>query len=268
MTKIAFIGAGNMGTAIIKGLLKSGICKENQLIICDNRPEILADLKKQFPRIATSLDNKEALDAPILILALKPQVIEKVVDSLANDVSPYTVIVSIAAGITLRSLQEWFNGHKKIVRAMPNTPALVSSGITALCPAADVTETELEQVRPIFEAVGQTVNIPEHLMDAYTALAGSSPAWVFMFIEALCDAAVREGLPRMESYRIAAQAVLGSAKLLLETKSHPGELKDAVCSPGGTTIEAVAALEQAGFRSAVMQAVSECTRRGKELGGQ
>jgi pyrroline-5-carboxylate reductase len=265
---VGFIGAGNMGSAIIKGLLSNNVRSASDLIVSDPREKALADLSLEFPGIRTSGNNTEAASAAILILAVKPQVYERVIKGIRDGISPNTVIVTIAAGLTVDRVSAWFGAKAKVVRTMPNTPALVSEGMTALCPGIEVSEEDLKPVEEIFAAVGKTVVLPEHLMDAYTSLAGSSPAWVFMFLEALADGAVREGIPRAVAYEIAAQAVLGSAKLAAETGLHPGVLKDQVCSPGGTTIEAVSTLEAAGFRSALIQAVADCTAKARELGAK
>ena len=263
---IGFIGAGNMGGAIISGLLAGGKRASKDIIVADSRTEALAVLDEKYPGIRTTQNNAEAASSGILVLAVKPQVYQSVIHAIREDVSPETIIVTIAAGLTLAAVTDWFGGSRKIVRTMPNTPALVSEGMTAISPGPGMKDEEIQAVRNIFDAVGRTVVLPESHMDAYTSLAGSSPAFVFMFLESLADGAVREGIPRKMAYEIAAQALLGSAKLMLETGRHPGELKDMVCSPGGTTIEAVATLEASGFRSALIEAVSDCTARAKELG--
>ena len=265
-SSIGFIGAGNMGGAIIRGILNDRTAGDRTIIVSDPREEALASLKSEYPAITTDTDNSAAAGADICILAVKPQVYKPVIESIRDLIPSDTRIVTIAAGITMETVGGWFDRDMKIIRTMPNTPALVGEGMTALCPGTGVNDEELNEVRDIFEMVGKTVTLPEKMMDAYTALAGSSPAWVFMFLEALADGAVREGLPRAEAYTIASQAVLGSAKLAAESGLHPGILKDQVCSPGGTTIEAVATLEQAGFRSAVIQAVSDCSAKAAELG--
>ena len=257
-----------MGGAIIRGLLASGASKSADITVADPREDVLDALAEEFPGINAVRDNGEAAKASILILAVKPQVYESVIAGIRGAVPADTVVATIAAGVSIAAASSWFGGRGKIVRTMPNTPAMVSEGMTALCPGPDVSESELEAVRRVFDAVGRTVILPESQIDAYTSLAGSSPAWVFMFIEALADGAVREGIPRQTAYAVAAQAVLGSAKLAAESGVHPGELKDRVCSPGGTTIEAVATLEEAGFRSAVIRAVADCTAKAKELGGK
>ena len=262
---IGFIGVGNMGSTLIRSMLANGNYKAADFSVSDPRREALENLAQEFPGIRTSQSNDETAQSGILVLAVKPQIYRKVVTELAPRIDQDTLLVTIAAGITLQSVSEWAGGVNRIIRTMPNTPALVSEGMTAICPGPNVHDEELTAVRNMFDSVGKTVIMPEELMDAYTALAGSSPAWVFMFIEALADAAVKEGIPRVQAYKIAAQAVLGSAKLVLGSNEHPAELKDRVCSPGGTTIAGVAALEKAAFRSAVMQAVEVCAGKGREL---
>ncbi len=263
---VGFIGAGNMGGAIIRGLLSSGIRKSSSLVVADPRKDLLNGLADEFPGIQITQDNRKAAGASIVILALKPNMYEQVIQGIRNVIVPETLIVSIAAGIRLSSVEEWFQGHRKIIRTMPNTPAMVSEGMSALCPSEGVDDNELAKVRTLFESVGRTITIPEKMMDAYTALAGSGPALVFMFMEALADAAVREGIPREMAYDVASQVLAGSAKLARVSGKHPGELKDQVCSPAGTTIEAVAVLEAKGFRSAVIEAINRCTAKAGELG--
>lgn len=265
---VGFIGAGNMGGAIIRGMLSQGTRKPENITVADPREKVLAELSDEFPGIRTDTDNMAAAEADILILAVKPQVYETVISGIKDRISADTIVVSIAAGLSTEKVSGWFAGNIKLVRCMPNTPALVLEGMTALCPGSLVSEEELDSVQDIFNAIGKTAVLPEHLMDAYTSLAGSSPAWVFMFLEAMADGAVREGIPRALAYEIASQAVLGSAKLALETGLHPGVLKDQVCSPGGTTIEAVSTLEAAGFRSALIQAITDCTAKARELGAR
>ena len=263
---VGFIGAGNMGGAIIKGLLSSDSCSASDVTVSDPRQNILEELSSTFPGIKTTSANQKAAEASILLLAVKPQVYESVISEIREKIKPETIVVTIAAGLTIEKINTWFGKNTKIIRTMPNTPALILEGMTALCPGDGVEAEELKEVQDIFNAIGKTVILPEKLMDAYTSLAGSSPAWVFMFIEALADGAVKEGIPRAMAYEIAAQAVMGSAKLVIESGKHPGVLKDQVCSPGGTTIEAVATLEAAGFRSSLIQAVSDCTAKAGELG--
>jgi len=254
-----------MGESIVRGLLTSKARNPSDVFVSDPRVEVLDSLKKQFPGIHTDTANGLAASASMVILAVKPQIYDSVIRDIRDIVHSDAVIVTIAAGLSLKKVASWFDEKRLIVRAMPNTPALVSKGMTALCAGLGVDANTLNQVEDIFKAVGSTVVLPEQLMDAYTALASSSPAWVFMFLEALGDAAVKEGIPRKTAYAIASQAILGSAALAIETQEHPGILKDRVCSPHGTTIEAVATLEKLGFRSAIIQAVSACTAKAREL---
>ncbi len=262
--KLTFIGCGNMGQAILKGILESQKLSKDDIMATARSRETLGKLKETFG-VATSESNKEAASwGDIIILAVKPQMYEAVIGDIKEELKG-KIIVSIAAGQSLNKLEELLGKDSKIIRTMPNTPAMVLEGMTALCPNKNIAEEELNTIEDIFSAFGKTEVIEEKQMDAFIGICGSSPAYVFMFIEALADAAVKEGLPRAKAYRMAAQAVLGSAKLVLETSKHPGELKDMVCSPGGTTIEAVAALEEYGFRSSVIKAVERCSEKSRTM---
>jgi pyrroline-5-carboxylate reductase len=214
--------------------------------------------------VCTTLDNREAANADIVIVAVKPiycaQVIEEIRDVLQDQ-----LVVSIVAGKSLAWLEEAFGKKVKLIRTMPNTPALVGQGITALCPGEGVSETELEKVCQLFRCFGEAEVVGEHLMDAVVAVSGSSPAYIFMLIEAMADGAVAEGMPRQQAYRFAAQSVLGSASMVLETGKHPAELKDMVCSPAGTTIAAVSKLEESGFRSSIMEAMRVCAAKSRDI---
>lgn len=252
---IGFIGSGNMGGAIIAGLVGSTLVSPKQVITSSVSEDSLQALKDKYA-IRTTSDNKVvAAEADILFLAVKPNIYALVIDEVKDSVKENAVIVTIAAGKSLSEIQERFGREMKVVRAMPNTPALVGEGMTGICANERVSVAELTDVKTIFDSFGRTESVPEYLMDAVTGVSGSSPALVFLFIESLADGAVRGGMPRQQAYTFAAQAVLGSAKMVLETGKHPGELKDMVCSPGGTTIEAVAELEKHGFRNAVLSAV-------------
>ncbi|WP_426350998.1 pyrroline-5-carboxylate reductase [Alloiococcus sp. CFN-8] len=262
--KLTFIGCGNMGQAMLKGILSSEKLRGTEIIATARSRETLARLEKDYG-IHTTEDNKKAASwGDIVILAVKPQMYEAVLGEIKEELKD-KLIVSIAAGKSLRQLEELLGTDKKLIRAMPNTPAMVLEGITALCPNKNIEEEELNTIEDILSAFGKTEVIEEKQMDAFIGICGSSPAYVFMFIEALADGAVKEGLPRAKAYRMAAQAVLGSAKLVLESGKHPGELKDMVCSPGGTTIEAVAALEEYGFRSSVIKAVERCSEKSRTM---
>lgn len=261
--KLGFIGAGNMAKAIIGGILGSGIVK---------REEILASDASQQARdtagalgICVTADNLEAAKCDTVFLAVKPQFYAAVIAQIAPVVTEKTLVVTIAPGWSLEKLAASFGKNVKIVRTMPNTPAMVCAGMTAVCKNEFVTEVELDYVCSLLKSFGKCEVIPERLIDAVIVASGSSPAYVYMFIEALGDGAVREGMPRDMAYRFAAQAVLGSAKMVLETGLHPGALKDMVCSPAGTTIEAVRVLEEKGFRSAVLEAMKACADKSREM---
>ena len=204
--------------------------------------------------------------ADILFLAVKPVYLDDVIEEVKSAVGAETLVVSIVAGRNLKYLKEAFGRPElKIIRCMPNTPALVLEGCTGVCAGDEVPEEELEKVVDLMSAFGKASVVPERLMDVVVGVSGSSPAYVFLFIEAMADAAVAEGMPRKQAYEFAAQAVLGSAKLVLETGKHPGELKDMVCSPGGTTIQAVKVLEEKGMRAAVIDAVEACISKSRNM---
>lgn len=263
--KIGFIGCGNMGGAMMQGILDSGKCTAQEVIASDRSGTALA-AKKESLGIRTTTDNREAADfCDILFLSVKPQFYGPVIAEIKDTVRPEQIIVTIAPGKTLVWLKEAFGAERKIIRTMPNTPAMVKAGMMGMCPNENVTEEEIALVRDICGGFSETEVIPEHLMDVVTAVSGSSPAYVFLFIEAMADAAVAGGMPRAQAYKFAAQAVMGSAKMVLETGRHPGELKDMVCSPAGTTIEAVRVLEEKGMRSAVIEAVMKCFDISKSM---
>ncbi len=263
---VGFIGSGNMASAIIGGLLNKGSVSSSDLYVTDASSEALERISSRFKGINTSTDNLAFLEKlDYLFLAVKPHIYEPVIRQIRKAVSDSTVIITIAAGKSRAQVLGLFERDLKLVRTMPNTPALVGEGMTALCPTENLSEAEVKEVIDLMGACGRAELLEERLFDGYTALCGSSPAYVFMFIEALADGAVREGLPRDKAYRMAAQAVLGSAKMVLETGTHPGELKDQVCSPGGSTIEAVGVLEEKGLRSALMEAVRVCADKSGKL---
>ncbi len=263
--KIGFIGCGNMASAMIGGILSAGVLKPEEIVASNRTAPKLEEANRRYG-IETTQDNRAvAAESEILVLAVKPQFYGKVIEEISDDVPDGSVVVSLAPGKTLGKLQDMFGRDLKLIRAMPNTPALVREGMTALCPGVLVTEEELAGVRRLFDAFGKTEVVGEAMMDAVGAVSGSSPAYVFLFIEAMADAAVIGGLPREKAYKFAAQSVLGSAKMVLETGKHPGELKDMVCSPAGTTIEAVAALERAGFRGAVIEAMRACMEKSASM---
>ncbi len=262
---VGFIGNGNMGRAIIDGSISGKALAPSEIIVADIDKDGLDVMAKQYG-VAVTLNNNDAAKSDILFLAVKPNVLYRVIDGIKDTVSENTLIVSIAAGQSIGKIEAAFGKKIKLVRVMPNTPALVGEGMAAISSNKNVTEDEKNKILEIFRSFGKAEEIPEYLMDTVTAVSGSSPAYVFMMIEAMADAAVIGGMPRNQAYIFAAQAVLGSAKMVLETKLHPGALKDMVCSPAGTTIDAVAVLEAEGFRSALIKAMKACIDKSKELG--
>lgn len=263
--KFGFIGGGNMGGAIIGGVIKSGAADLTDIIVSDKSERALDEFAAAG--IETTSDNKYAAkSADVLFLSVKPQFVYDVIDEIKDSVGKDTVIVSIVAGQSIKAISEAFGREIKLVRVMPNTPALVGEGMAALTPNENVTDAEADSVLSVFKGLGRGEIVPESLMDAVTAVSGSSPAYVFMIIEAMADAAVMGGMPRTQAYTFAAQAVMGSAKMVLETGKHPAELKDSVCSPAGTTIDAVASLEKDGLRSSIINAMTACMEKSKELG--
>jgi len=267
ISKIGFIGIGNMGTPMILSLVKSGKFKAEQIEFFDIDKIKVAQLAEEIGRsgfkpFETSIQMIAECD--LVVLAVKPQIYKIVLGECAGLFTD-KIMVSIVAGISTELLEIGLGEGAKVVRAMPNTPCQIGEGMTLLSKGANTTRSEFEEVIEIFKTFGLAEELPEKLMNEVIALTASSPAYVFVMIEAMADAAVQAGIPRATAYRLAAQAVQGSAKLVLETGKQPGELKDAVCSPGGTTIEAVAKLEEKGFRSAIIEAMGACTDKAKSL---
>lgn len=263
--KIGFIGLGNMATAIIGGILKKGLVEAQEICGADKAAVMCEKAQNNFGIEIGAGNSAVAAGVDVLFLAVKPIFLPEVLEEISGSLQENTVVVSIVAGKTIAFMEKHLGGSRKIVRCMPNTPALVGEGCTGVCANANVKAEEMEQVLSLLNSFGIAQELPERLMDAVVGVSGSSPAYVFMFIEAMADAAVLAGMPRQQAYDFAAQAVLGSAKMVLETGKHPGELKDMVCSPGGTTIEAVKVLEEMGFRAAVMDAMEACIEKSKNL---
>lgn len=262
--KIGFIGCGNMATAMIQGITGSGEIDREQVMASAKTEKTRKAIAEKL--LIQAADNREVVQfADIIFLAVKPQYLEEVLKEIKDEVKQDQIYVSIAPGKTLEWLAERLGEKTKIIRTMPNTPAMVGAGMTALCYNDLVTEEEVSCVCRLCDTFGKTEVVPEHLMDVVVGVSGSSPAYVFLFLEAMADAAVADGMPRAQAYQFAAQAVMGSAKLMLETGKHPGELKDMVCSPGGTTIEAVRVLEEKGLRSAVIEGQKACVRKAKGM---
>lgn len=264
---IGFIGAGNMGEVLIRGLLQSGKVKKTDIIASDINEERLAALVKSYG-IRTTTSNADLVGkASIVILAVKPQNIDQLLDELTTSSHENHLFISIAAGVPTERLAEKMHHKSGIIRVMPNAPASVLAGVAAIYPGRNVSPADLERAISIFECVGKTVTIHnEALMDVVTGLSGSGPAYVFLLIESLSDAGVQLGISRKESSLLAAQTVYGAAKMLLETGKHPSELKDIVATPGGTTFAGLKSLEKGNFRSTVMDAVEAATVRSRELG--
>lgn len=262
---IGFIGSGNMATAMMGGIIKAKLVPSNNIMCSDPSESKLENLKRNYGVTITNSNSEVASRSDILVLSVKPQFYPEVIKEIKDIVKSNTIIVGIAAGQKIETIKKLFEKDIKVVRVMPNTPALVGEGMAALSPCPKVLENELNLICNIFNSFGKCEVIPENLMDVVTGLSGSSPAFIFMIIEAMADGAVLEGMPRDKAYIFAAQAVLGSAKMVLETGKHPAELKDMVCSPAGTTIEGVSVLEETGLRNSIIKAVRAATKKSKNL---
>lgn len=262
---IGFIGGGNMGRAMMEGLISSGLYKPEEIFVYDVYQPILESLQKELNVQPISDLQQLVAESGTVIVSVKPNVLASVLTSVKDVITADQLIVSIAAGITLDQLTELLSNQHKLVRVMPNTPALVGEGMSAIAANDQLTEDERQLVYDIFSSFGQAEFVAEYLIDAVVGVSGSGPAYVYMFIEALADGAVLEGMPRAMAYKMAAQVVYGSAKMVMETGKHPGELKDMVCSPGGTTIEAVKVLEENQFRGIVMKTVQAAAQKNREL---
>jgi len=263
---IGMIGTGNMGSAILRGIVEAEYVRASQIIAYDTNRKRMRELEEDLPGVILAADCREVVErADLIILAVKPIMMEEVIEKIRGELQGKAVL-SIAAGWTVGMLEKaLINTGCTYMRVMPNTPALVGEGMTALCDESTFSKEDFDFVKGIFDAIGKTRILPERLFDGVVALSGSSPAYVYMMIEAMADAAVREGIPRIHAYEMAAQSVLGSALMVLSTGTHPAALKDAVCSPGGTTIEAVEELERKGFRAAIMDAMKVCADRSREM---
>ena len=262
---IGFIGLGNMAKAMIGGILKKKIVSAEDIIGSAATQETRDKVSEAFGIQTRDSNAQVAKEADILILAVKPQYFKVVIADIMDYVEGDKLVISVAAGKSIKWISEEFEKPVKLIRVMPNTPALVGEGCTAVCRNELVSDEELNFAMGIFESFGTASIVSENLMDVVGGVSGSSPAYVFMFIEAMADAAVAGGMPRKQAYQFAAQSLLGSARMVLETGKHPGELKDKVCSPGGSTIEAVRVLEEKGFRGAVMDAISACIEKTKRI---
>ncbi|KAJ49203.1 pyrroline-5-carboxylate reductase [Clostridium tetanomorphum] len=262
---IGFIGCGNMAQAMITGVVSSKIVSPVNVSVSDKDDEKLKCMKEKFNVNILNSNEEVAKNSDIIILAVKPNKYKEVIEEIKNYVKENVIIVIIGAGIAIEYVEKAFEKKVKVIRTMPNTPALVGEGMSAICCNELIEEEDLKVVVDIFKSFGKVEIIQENLMEVIPAVSGSSPAYVYMFIEALADGAVLDGVPRDKAYKMAAQSVLGAAKMVLETGEHPGVLKDRVCSPAGTTIEAVYSLEKNNFRGTVMEAMRKCTDKTREM---
>jgi pyrroline-5-carboxylate reductase len=264
--RIGFLGCGNMGEALVKGLVEASVVSAGALMASDTRSDRLGDLDRRYG-VRIAKDNVElARECDVVVLAVKPQIMAAVLKEVAPTLSRRQLVISIAAGVATATIRAEVGKDIRLIRVMPNTPALVLEGATAIAKAKGLEDGDLETAQEIFGAVGKVVVLDEELMDAVTGLSGSGPAYVAVVIESLADGGVKMGLDRVTAMTLATQTVLGAAKLLLETGLHPGSLKDMVSSPGGTSIAGIAALEEGGIRTTFITAVERATQRSRELG--
>lgn len=265
--KIGFIGGGNMAEALIKGLLAGGFPVDR--VIASEPSEMRRDHLQEEYGIELTVDNVELMEkCEIVVLSIKPQIADEVLEEISGSYSNDKLLVSILAGVSCHQIEKHLAGSPRVVRVMPNTPALVSEGASAICRGHNSTKEDLQLVKQLFETVGKVQVIDERQMDAATGLSGSGPAYIYTVIEALADGGVREGLRRDVAHALAVQTVVGAALMVRETGEHPAILRDRVCSPGGTAITGVSTLEKKGLRTTLMEAVSAASNRSRELGGQ
>ncbi len=262
---IGFLGCGNMASAMISGLVNSGHYSAKNILVFDRKPQTNEALHQQYGVSAMPSAVELAQRADYLIAAVKPNVLLTLLQELSSALSEKTVIVSVAAGVTLDALSSILPPEQKVIRVMPNTPSLVGEGMSSITPNSAVTEEETATVIEIFSSFGKAEVVSEYLIHSVVGVSGSAPAYIYMLIEAMADAAVLGGMPRAKAYQFVAQAVKGSAEMVLKSGQHPGQLKDNVCSPGGTTIEAVAMLEETGFRASVMKSIQACINKSIAL---
>ncbi len=259
-----FIGAGNMGAALMRGLLAAARLKPAEMVFCDPDPKRQEAMEKLG--VEAALDNAEVMHSPVVVLAVKPQILKGVLEEIRKFARPRHLVISIAAGVPLAVLEAALP-DSRVIRAMPNTPLMVQAGMTALSPGSRATPEDVDLALDLFRAVGRAEVVDESHLDVITALSGSGPAFVAVFLEALADGAVKMGLPRTLALEFAAQTLFGTARLILEKNLHPGLLKDLVTSPGGTTSHGLHALEQGAFRAAVISAIESATWRAQDLAG-
>jgi pyrroline-5-carboxylate reductase len=263
---VGFIGAGNMAEAMVGGLVRGKHVQPNRITASDPRKERLEELHASLGIEVTQNNRDIATRCTLIVLSVKPQIMDKILREVGDQMKPGTLVVSIAAGVDTETIEESLPEGVRVVRAMPNTPAMVGAGATAISAGKHATPEDMATAKALFDAVGITVELDETHLDAVTGLSGSGPAYIFLILEALADAGVKVGLSRRNAQRLAAQTVMGSAKMLLETDEHPGKLKDMVTSPGGTAIAGLHTLEQGGLRTTLINAVETATKRAQELG--
>ena len=263
---LGFLGAGNMAGALIKGLLHAGVVSPDRIYASDVKTDRLKQLAAAHGIHVTSDNHELVRKCDVLVLATKPQVIDKALSAVSGDIKEGTLVVSVAAGVPIAALEARLPPNARVVRSMPNTPAIALAGATAIAAGTHATEADLAVARALFEAVGRVVTLEEAQLDAVTGLSGSGPAYIMLIIEALADGGVKVGLHRDTALLLAAQTVYGSAKLQLETGEHPGRLKDMVTSPGGTAIAGLHTLESGALRKTLIDAVESATKRSAELG--
>ncbi len=266
-TSLGCIGGGQMAEALIRGILSAGLLAPQQIYVKEPNPERMASLRENYSVQAVADEAELCSRSRVLLVAVKPQVAKAVLGAYAPHLSSGHLLISIMAGISLANLRQFAGEQVRLIRAMPNTPALVLAGATAFSPAASADQDDCRLAQAIFDAVGSGLEMPEQQLDAVTGLSGSGPGYVFTFLEALIDGGVLAGLPRPAAEELALQTLYGSAKLALESREHPAVLKGRVTSPGGTTIAGIQALEQGAFRGLVMDAVQKASQRSQELGG-
>ena len=260
--ELGIIGAGNMGSSILKGIITSNFLVSNNITVFDLNQEKVEKLVKEYDVKKAKTENELVEKSNIIILSVKPNIVPIVLKKIKDKLNKNTII---AAGVSIDFIEKNIGSDKKVVRTMPNTPAQVMEGMTAVSFNPNIEENEKKVIFKLLDSFGKSIEIEEKLMHVYTGISGSLPAYIYVFIEALADGGVLEGMPREKAYKIIAQTVLGSVKMMLETKKHPGILKDEVTSPGGTTIAALKALEDGKFRGTVIQAVKACTEKSKEM---
>lgn len=264
--RIGFIGCGSMGSAMLKGILKAHIVDPDEVIVSCKSEETGKRIRETFAADVTHDNKNVAEESDMLFIAVKPYQFPEIASEIKEVLSEDQIIISVIAGMSVDALQEKLgSAHLQIMRAMPNTPAAVGEAMTALVPGSFMTEQNIAYTKRIFESFGRAEIVPENLMDTVTGVSGSSPAYIYMLIEAMADEAVKQGMTRKSAYIFAAQTVLGSAKMVLETGMHPGELKDAVTSPGGTTIEGLSVLEDGGFRGLVMEGIDAAIEKSRSM---